>query len=169
MGFWSHPIKMSILWRCTIRLHFEEVIRGIDSLLWQSAMNPKWIPCITTILDTSCCTTRHCAYWYIKRLQGRHTWKATYQRTKLGFWRKGIVINIVLITVQPFTCCHGKSILKMLEDNCIFHLWNVSVTNQNRFPEKETFWRMFITFWRFCITDKQGLRVIRSMFGLKQA
>ena len=41
---------------------YEVVIQGIDSLLWQSAMNPKWIPCITTILGTSCCTTRYCAY-----------------------------------------------------------------------------------------------------------
>ena len=26
--------------------------------------NPKWIPCISTSLETSWCTTRHCAYWY---------------------------------------------------------------------------------------------------------
>ena len=28
----------------------EEVIQGIDSLLWQSTMSPKWIPCKTTML-----------------------------------------------------------------------------------------------------------------------
>ena len=27
---------------------------------------------------------------------------------------KGIIIDIVLITIQPFTCCHGKSIWIML-------------------------------------------------------
>ena len=47
----------------------------------------------------------------------------------------------------------------------------MSAERENRFPEKETFRRMFTTSYRFCRakTSKQGLQVIRSIFGLKQA
>ena len=47
----------------------------------------------------------------------------------------------------------------------------MTAERENRFPETETFWRMFITSCRFCHTktSKQGLQVIRSMFRLKQA